>query len=46
MWLSYSATVPARFVKLRYDRELPTDLLATLLRARIAYYDTNEAADR
>ena len=35
----------AGFVKLRYDRELPTDLLAALMRARIAYYQTNEAPD-
>ena len=34
------------FVKLRYDRELPTDLLASLMQARIAHYETNEAGDR
>ena len=36
----------AGFVKLRYDRELPTDLLASLMQARIDYYETNEAPDR
>ena len=33
----------AGFVKLPYDRDLPTDLLASLMRARLAYYETNEA---
>jgi len=36
----------AGFVKLRYDRDLPTDLLASLMRARIADYEITEAADR
>jgi uncharacterized protein YdhG (YjbR/CyaY superfamily) len=33
----------AGFVKLRYDRELPTDLLASLMRARLDHYETHEA---
>lgn len=33
----------AGFVKLPYDRELPTDLLVSLMRARLAYYDANDA---
>ena len=36
----------AGFVKLRYDRPLPIDLLTSLMRARIAYLDTQEAPDR
>ena len=36
----------AGFVKLRYDRELAIDLLASLMRARIAYYETKEVPDR
>lgn len=33
----------AGFVKLPYDRDLPTDLLATLMRARLADYEAGEA---
>ena len=36
----------AGFVKLRYDRTLPVDLLTSLMHARIAYYETEEAPDR
>ena len=35
----------AGFVKLRYDRELPTDLLASLMRARIAYDESAETGE-
>jgi uncharacterized protein YdhG (YjbR/CyaY superfamily) len=38
-------TTGAGFVKLPYDRELPTELLTSLMRARISYYEETEAAD-
>jgi uncharacterized protein YdhG (YjbR/CyaY superfamily) len=39
-------TTGAGFVKLPYDRELPTELLTSLMRARISYYQETEAGDR
>ncbi len=31
------------FIKLRYDRELPTELLRTLMQARVEEYETTGA---
>lgn len=36
----------AGFLKLPYNRSLPTELIKALMRARLEYYETSEAGDR